>query len=459
MAKQQSITSLPRSPDDDRRDRMLKYSITMGIRWSASSLCLFVQGWWLLVCAIGAVVLPYIAVVLANGVTRPPTTEVVRPGAIVPVERRHAEPDARRATRSDAGSARPAEHVAARARDARERGRWNVNWRNPRIHSADRVKIWLACDEHREYLRDYLATRGFPVVVTPLAEHVDVVPDPPRRQAAPSGRPVSGWRILLSRRWRGYLALAVVFAIACGCCRRGSRRGGREAVAADRPSSTPTSSRHPWPLTTALADARLVRSQTSSGCRSTLQRATTCRGRAARAQPPARTAGPGSRCSPRCSSPTARSSSSTAAGCRPGQAGRPGCGARAARRRGHGGRPAEAERAAPRTSRTASGNQIATIQLAEVGASGRADRSTPARTGCSTRRSPSPRCGLTPVLTIRPIADEGPHLSYAIQWIDLRPASASSAWAGRIRQEYRLRNADDPAERARAAGAGNASGR
>jgi hypothetical protein len=53
---------------------------------------------------------------------------------------------------------------------------WNVNWRNPKIHPADRVKIWLACDEHVEFLREYLATRGFPVVVTTLSEHVAVVP-------------------------------------------------------------------------------------------------------------------------------------------------------------------------------------------------------------------------------------------------------------------------------------------
>jgi hypothetical protein len=52
---------------------------------------------------------------------------------------------------------------------------WNVNWRNPRIHGADRVKVWLACDEHVEYLRDYLATRDFPVVVTALGVAVDAV--------------------------------------------------------------------------------------------------------------------------------------------------------------------------------------------------------------------------------------------------------------------------------------------
>ncbi len=51
-----------------------------------------------------------------------------------------------------------------------------VNWRNPRIHGEDRVKVWLACDEHSEFLREYLASRGFPVLVTGLDENVSVVP-------------------------------------------------------------------------------------------------------------------------------------------------------------------------------------------------------------------------------------------------------------------------------------------
>jgi hypothetical protein len=54
---------------------------------------------------------------------------------------------------------------------------WRVNWRNPRIHTADRVKVWLACDDHRTTLAGYLATRGFPVVVSALDAPVDVVPD------------------------------------------------------------------------------------------------------------------------------------------------------------------------------------------------------------------------------------------------------------------------------------------
>ena len=45
------------------------------------------------------------------------------------------------------------------------RSRLLVRWRNPRIHSADRRKVWSACDAHVGYLRDYLAARDFPVEV------------------------------------------------------------------------------------------------------------------------------------------------------------------------------------------------------------------------------------------------------------------------------------------------------
>jgi hypothetical protein len=43
-----------------------------------------------------------------------------------------------------------------------------VVWRNPRIHTVGRRKVWLACDDHVDYLRDYLAARRFPVAVEPF---------------------------------------------------------------------------------------------------------------------------------------------------------------------------------------------------------------------------------------------------------------------------------------------------
>jgi hypothetical protein len=74
------------------------------------------------------------------------------------------------------GAEGPAETRCSRA-GCTEIADWNVNWRNPRIHSADRVKVWLACSEHVDYLRDYLASRDFPVVVTALGVSVAGVPD------------------------------------------------------------------------------------------------------------------------------------------------------------------------------------------------------------------------------------------------------------------------------------------
>lgn len=57
---------------------------------------------------------------------------------------------------------------------------WAVNWRNPRIHESDRVKIWLACVDHVDFLRDYLTTRDFPVAVTDAAAPLDRRPEATR---------------------------------------------------------------------------------------------------------------------------------------------------------------------------------------------------------------------------------------------------------------------------------------
>ncbi len=38
---------------------------------------------------------------------------------------------------------------------------WEVRWNNPKLHTPDRRKIWLACDQHRQSLSDFLAARSF----------------------------------------------------------------------------------------------------------------------------------------------------------------------------------------------------------------------------------------------------------------------------------------------------------
>lgn len=49
-----------------------------------------------------------------------------------------------------------------------ESAAWRLDWRNPRIHGTDRVKTWLACDDHVDYLREFLSARDFPLTVAPL---------------------------------------------------------------------------------------------------------------------------------------------------------------------------------------------------------------------------------------------------------------------------------------------------
>ena len=85
MKKTQSVTTLPVSPAEDRRKRMIQYTVAMSIRMVCVLLFFFVHGWWLLVVAIGAVVLPYVGVVLANNSLRSPGSRVEVPGGVVAI--------------------------------------------------------------------------------------------------------------------------------------------------------------------------------------------------------------------------------------------------------------------------------------------------------------------------------------------------------------------------------------
>jgi hypothetical protein len=47
------------------------------------------------------------------------------------------------------------------ARGCRADAAHGLRWNNPRLHTAERRKVWLACDEHRESLSRFLSARGF----------------------------------------------------------------------------------------------------------------------------------------------------------------------------------------------------------------------------------------------------------------------------------------------------------
>ncbi|MEZ0076440.1 hypothetical protein [Planotetraspora sp. GP83] len=43
-----------------------------------------------------------------------------------------------------------------------------VVWNNPKIHTPEREKVWMACEDHRQSLADFLDARGFFRRVDPL---------------------------------------------------------------------------------------------------------------------------------------------------------------------------------------------------------------------------------------------------------------------------------------------------
>ena len=96
--------------------------------------------------------------------------------------------------------------------------------------------------------------------------------------------------------------------------------------------------------------------------------------------------------------------------------------------------------------RSAGEGQIATVHLPDI-----ADRvGLPTYTGAyGLMASEDPAAATRPAATPRPDEDEGSHLSYALQWI----AFAILGFFGlgyAIRNEYRIHNADDPQEQERA---------
>ncbi len=63
------------------------------------------------------------------------------------------------------------------ARGCRAPAVWGLLWNNPRIHTPERRKVWLACDDHRERLERFLGNRSFlrdTVPVDGLAAALDV---------------------------------------------------------------------------------------------------------------------------------------------------------------------------------------------------------------------------------------------------------------------------------------------
>jgi hypothetical protein len=55
----------------------------------------------------------------------------------------------------------PDEQEVCSAKGCRADAVWVHAWNNPKLHTPDRRKTWLACDAHRDQLAAFLGARGF----------------------------------------------------------------------------------------------------------------------------------------------------------------------------------------------------------------------------------------------------------------------------------------------------------
>jgi len=55
------------------------------------------------------------------------------------------------------------------AKGCRAPASWQLHWNNPKLHTAAYRKTWLACEDHRRSLGDFLASRGFLREVQPFS--------------------------------------------------------------------------------------------------------------------------------------------------------------------------------------------------------------------------------------------------------------------------------------------------
>ena len=47
------------------------------------------------------------------------------------------------------------------AKGCRQAATWAHLWNNPKLHTPERRKVWLACADHRAQLGEFLSVRGF----------------------------------------------------------------------------------------------------------------------------------------------------------------------------------------------------------------------------------------------------------------------------------------------------------
>ena len=262
-----------------------------------------------------------------------------------------------------------------------------------------------------------------------------------------SGANGGGWKFAFSKRWLGYLAFAIAFAIACGFLSNWQLARSKEAAAANALISQNFDSK-PVPLTSELPtltsyskDQEWTRVTVTGTYEPDLQ--LLARNRPFNGNPgfevltPLRTADGSLFIVDRGWVPTGNDSDD------PDHVPAPPSGTVTVVARLKASEPAI-------DGRTAVGRQVGTIQLSVVKQKMDTDAVYTGAYGLLDRETPAPASAPTPTVTEPPTQDEGLHWSYMIQWI-IFALIGFFGLGYALRTEYRKLNENDPAEKARAA--------
>lgn len=60
--------------------------------------------------------------------------------------------------------------VSCSAKGCRTDATFGLLWNNPKLHTPQRRKVWMACEEHADSLREFLSRRGFLKGTVPVSE-------------------------------------------------------------------------------------------------------------------------------------------------------------------------------------------------------------------------------------------------------------------------------------------------
>ena len=61
-------------------------------------------------------------------------------------------------------------HLICSGKGCRASANWGLLWNNPKLHTPDRRKVWLACEDHRAHLENFLNLRGFLISTVPATQ-------------------------------------------------------------------------------------------------------------------------------------------------------------------------------------------------------------------------------------------------------------------------------------------------